>query len=176
MWGGNHPHDLSNTFFFYLNGWRGINIDAGPGSMDEFLKKRPQDINLEVAISNEPGTLTYYSLGKNDPLNSFSKESLKDRNALHLVQAEIPIQCVPLEEVLDQHFPKDASFDFLSIDVERLDLEVLHSNNWNKYRPDVIIVERSFVRTLEAVIQDDVSLFLKNKGYEVCAKTFVGEM
>src|SRR5665213_3547525 len=53
--GAHHPWRLSNTYFFYIRGWTGINIDAMPGSMREFDAHRPKDINIEVAIGDNPG-------------------------------------------------------------------------------------------------------------------------
>ena len=54
-----HPTRYSNTYLFYRMGWSGINIDAAPGSMNLFKKKRPRDINLEVAISDREEELTF---------------------------------------------------------------------------------------------------------------------
>ena len=50
--GAHHPKRLSNTYYFYKRGWRGVNIDAMPGSMREFSKFRKRDINLEIPIGN----------------------------------------------------------------------------------------------------------------------------
>ena len=58
--GAHHPRRFSNTCFFYKRGWRGINIDALPGSMKVFQKLRPHDINLELAVSEREQVLTYY--------------------------------------------------------------------------------------------------------------------
>ena len=70
--GAHHPKRFSNTYHFYKEGWRGINIDAMPGSMKLFRKIRPRDTNLEFAISNKRQNLIYYRF--NEPaLNSFSK-------------------------------------------------------------------------------------------------------
>ena len=57
--GAHHPFRYSNTYLFYKKGWRGINIDATPGSMREFEKYRPADINLEVAVSQTPGEFCF---------------------------------------------------------------------------------------------------------------------
>ncbi len=65
---------------FYKKGWRGINIDAMPGSMKLFNTKRPRDINIEIPISSKEETLTYYQF--NEPaLNGFSKEISESRDA-----------------------------------------------------------------------------------------------
>ena len=48
--GVDHPRRYSNTYFFYKLGWRGVNIDAMPGSMNLFARIRPRDINLECGV------------------------------------------------------------------------------------------------------------------------------
>ncbi|MFM6346540.1 MAG: hypothetical protein ACKPFK_15520, partial [Dolichospermum sp.] len=58
--GAHHPQRFSNTYYFYLKGWSGINIDAMPGSMKIFDDLRPLDINLEIPISDKSEILTYY--------------------------------------------------------------------------------------------------------------------
>ena len=77
--GSFHPVKYSNTYLFYLKGWRGINIDARPQNMDIFNKMRPNDINLEMAIGKYETLLTYYMFDE-PALNGFSKEVSEDRN------------------------------------------------------------------------------------------------
>ncbi|MFM6476289.1 MAG: hypothetical protein ACKPGH_22810, partial [Dolichospermum sp.] len=69
--GAHHPQRFSNTYYFYLNGWSGINIDAMPGSMKIFDDLRPRDINLEIPISDKSEILTYYEFDETS-INSFS--------------------------------------------------------------------------------------------------------
>ncbi len=61
--GAFHPRTSSNTFLLYQRGWRGINIDAQPGSMEPFRRERPDDINLELAVAEKEESLTYYKTG-----------------------------------------------------------------------------------------------------------------
>ena len=79
--GAHHPQRFSNTCFFYKKGWWGINLDAMPGSMKKFIRKRPKDINLEIAISDKEQILKYYIFNEK-ALSSFSKElsELRDNN------------------------------------------------------------------------------------------------
>jgi len=70
--GAHHPTRFSNTYLFYLKGWRGINIDAAPGSMTAFRKVRPADINIECPVSDKSDIATFYIF--NEPaLNTFSE-------------------------------------------------------------------------------------------------------
>lgn len=140
--GAHHPKRFSNTFFFYKKGWSGINIDAMPNSMSLFNKIRPRDINLEIPISDKKQKLKYYMF--NDAaLNSFSKELAEKRDGKddYKIISEKEMETSTLEEILKNHLPHDQEIDFMSIDVEGLDLQVLKSNNWSRFRPKFVLVE-----------------------------------
>lgn len=169
--GAHHPKQFSNTYAFYQKGWRGINIDAMPDSMGLFNKLRHRDINIEKAISDQKETLTYYMF--NVPaLNSFSKELSVERNGVenYRIISERKIETSTLEEILDTYLPIGQKIDFLTIDVEGLDYKVLRSNNWEKYRPKVILIEAGQL-TCEEALADEISNYLKAKGYYLIAKT-----
>jgi FkbM family methyltransferase len=169
--GAHHPKRFSNTYYFYKKGWRGINIDAMPGSMRIFNKLRSRDINLEMAISDEKKTLRYYAF--NDPaLSGFSKQLANQRKGQgnYKIVFEKDLQTYTLNEVLDEHLPKGQKIDFLSVDVEGLDFEVLKSNNWNKYSPKVVLVE-STGNSLEEIKPSNIYKLLKQNNYQLFAKT-----
>jgi FkbM family methyltransferase len=168
--GAHHPKCLSNTYFFYKQGWRGINIDAMPGSMKLFKELRPRDINIEQAVSDKKEILTYYIF--NEPaFNGFSKELSNRRNGLgnYRIVSELKLETVPLREILDNYLPTGQSIDFLSVDVEGLDLEVLRSNDWQRYRPNLVIVEAIGTK-FDEVLQSELYDFLSSKGYQLFAK------
>jgi len=126
--GAHHPKRFSNTYYFYKKGWRGINIDAMPGNMKLFRKMRPRDINLEIPVSDKKRELTYYMF--NEPaLNSFSKTLSieRDRKEEYKIVDEIKIEILTLAEVLNAYLPSNTRIDFLSVDVEGLDFQVLAS-------------------------------------------------
>src|ERR1043166_3890830 len=75
--GAYHPIRGSNTYFFYLHGWSGINIDANPGSKRVFDQQRPRDINLGIGVSRNAGTMPYYVISEDSTMNSFSREFLE---------------------------------------------------------------------------------------------------
>lgn len=172
--GAHHPKRFSNTYMFYLKGWHGINIDAMPGIMQKFNEQRPHDINVEAGVSFEKDELTYYMF--NEPaLNTFSKKEAKKKDGLRdfKIIAEKKIQTLPLSSVLKTHLPKDIQIDFISIDVEGLDLQVLKSNNWELYRPKMILVEDLKKHSLiELEDQSLVYKFLFSKHYQLVAKTY----
>lgn len=171
--GAHHPKRFSNTYIFYLKGWRGINIDALPGTKNTFDIDRPEDINLEVGVSETEGNLVYYSF--NEPaLNTFDKVEAEKKNGLqhYFIEKEIRINTFPLSYILNKYLPSNQNIDFMSIDVEGLDLQVLKSNDWEKYKPNLILVEELRTNIIEITKTSAIYRFLIDKGYLLYFRSF----
>ena len=170
--GAHHPRRFSNTYFFYRRGWRGINIEPNPDAMPAFRSDRKKDVNLQFGISDRAGNITYFMFDE-PALNTFDAELVKSRLATtpYKVQGTCKIPVVRLDQVLEKHLPPDIAIDFLTIDVEGLDLSVLKSNDWRKYRPSCVLVE-SLDTSLEDSMKGDIFLYMKSCGYELFAKTY----
>ena len=169
--GAHHPKRFSNTYFFYEKGWKGINIDAMPGSMNAFEKVRPRDINIEVPISSKKQKLKYY--GFNEPaLNGFSKELSEQRNNSrgYDIIFTRDLQTQTLQNVLDTHLPKEQIIDFLSIDVEGLDFDVIKSIDLNKVRPRLILIE-ILSSSYHELINNEITTHIISHNYSVFSKT-----
>lgn len=169
--GAHHPVRFSNTYKFYLRGWRGLNVDATPGSMGAFRRLRPRDINIECAIGQGSEKLMLYEF--NDPaLNTLSEDLAREReNGFYRIVREVPAVTKPLEEVLNVYVPAGVQIDFLTIDVEGLDLKVLSSNDWERFRPGYVLAECIGMESLETASTDPVVRFLAGVGYAIIAKT-----
>lgn len=168
--GAHHPKRFSNTFLFYQKGWRGVNIDPIPGIKEVFDIERPDDINLEIAIGQKEIELNYYNF-KEKALNTFSEELANEYvikgwelNSINVVKT------YPLNKILDNFIPTRETIDFFSIDVEGFELQVLKSNNWDKYKPKIILIEILDCK-IEDVYTTDVGKFLVDQGYVFFAKT-----
>ena len=168
--GAHHPKRFSNTFYFYKKGWNGINIDAMPGSMEIFRKKRPRDINLEIAVSDKAEILNYYAFDE-PAINGFSDELSSERESegISRVLFKKKIKTVTLADVLEKFLPKSQQIDFMSIDVEGLDFNVLKSNNWEKYRPEFILIEL-LNNDFDDIFKNEIYCFLNKKAYKIVAK------
>jgi len=170
--GAHHPRRFSNTYLFYKKGWRGVNIDPNPDAIDKFKAERPDDINVCLPISDSKQLLTYYMF--NEPaLNTFIKtladEYVTNPNFKIIDTREMETQ--PLGNVLDTVLSGKVSIDFMTIDVEGLDLNVLYSNDWNKYRPNMILVE--FLNfNLKEFLNSELYTYLISLNYQFVAKTF----
>ncbi|WP_289023317.1 FkbM family methyltransferase [uncultured Salegentibacter sp.] len=170
--GAHHPQRFSNTYLFYKMGWRGINIDAMPGCMKKFNDTRPEDINIEAAISDKDELLKYYIF--NEPaLNTFSSEQAMKKNGYKnfKVISEEKIKTKRLENILDKFLKDDSQIDFLTIDVENFEMKVLKSNNWERYKPKVLVIEKTD-STISEVLNSELYNFLYKKNYELFAKSF----
>jgi len=171
--GAHHPKRSSNTYFFYKQrGWSGINIDAMPGSMVLFKAIRARDINIEAAIAKERKEMTFFMF-QEPAFNSFDEELSRQRHkdGTSQIIKEQKIITKKLEEILTENLPDGKKIDFLSIDVEGLDLEVLYSNNWQRFRPDYILIE-CLDWDIKKIESNLLYEFLNEKGYDFFAKTF----
>lgn len=170
--GAHHPRRFSNTCYFYQRGWRGINIDPMPGSMDEFNRKRPDDINLELAVSDRECERTYYVFN-DTALNTFDDTLATEREKLsryHIVDTT-NVKCRRLDSILSEYLPENQHIDFMTIDAEGLDAEILRSNDWQRYRPDYLIVECLDTRAMN-LRGNPIIEFLAGKGYSPVAMCF----
>lgn len=168
--GALHPVRFSSTYHFYMKGWQGINIEAMPGSMQEFNKKRPRDINLELAISDKKEMITYYVF--NEPaLNGFSRSLSLERNenTSYKILFTKELQTIPISEVLDQYLLGDQTINFLNIDTEGYDYKVLKSNNWEKYRPEIVVIEDYL--PFEKIFESEIFNYMQKLDYEIYCRT-----
>lgn len=163
--GAYHPYRHSNTYYLYRCGWHGINIDPAPGSMDQFKKFRPRDINLEVAVAAEEGTLDFYYFGKESTLNTISKEYIAELGNLEKLEKIIKVPARNLKSIFSEYVPVDREIDFLNIDIEGFELNALGSNDWGRFRPKLIAAEIYGYSTID-ISNAEVTKFLTERGYE----------
>jgi FkbM family methyltransferase len=166
--GANHPIRFSNSFYFYLRGWRGITIEPMADSEALFRKLRPRDTSLEVAVG-VASTSTFYVF-EETCYNTFDKplaDSLVEQNISALMQT-LSVRKIPLAEVLSNHLPKTQAMDFLSVDAEGLDVEILSTNDWRRFRPKYVVAERHDNDPSRPL---NPSEFLSSVGYTPVAQT-----
>lgn len=171
--GAHHPKRFSNTYLFYQRGWSGINVDAMPGSMDAFRRERPRDCNIEAAVGRDSGVVRKFWIFDEPALNTFDEAIARSAEGGEHHRKIIDTREVPtrtLQEICAAHVPAGTKIDFLSVDVEGLDLEVLQSNDWDRYRPTYVMAECTGVSFAE-LPKNEVCQFLLAKGYDLFAKT-----
>ena len=170
--GAHHPVYYSNTYHFYCCGWRGINVDALPGSMEVFNLLRPRDINVEACVDAVPGRTLEFFLFDSPALNTVSRKDA-DRviqtGAGHLAASQT-LSTTTLDELLDRHLPPGQRIDFLTIDVEELDEVILRSHDFARHHPRVLVFERKEGIPTD-LGRDPLVAHLRTNGYDLVAFT-----
>ena len=131
--GCHHPTRLNNCHLLYKNGWNGINIDISEFTIKLFNLIRRKDININIAVSLKQKKVRFYY----DKLISFYI-SLNKRKELDRFRE---INSNTLTKIIDKTKYQNRKIDFLSIDTEGKDFEVLRSLNFKKYDPKYICIE-----------------------------------
>jgi FkbM family methyltransferase len=146
--GAYDPVEDSVTRYFYERGWSGINIEPNKIFFEKLKKQRPRDINLNVGVSNKEEKLIYREYIDGKGLSTFSdsmkkgyESSKTDRPISNYKDREIRV--LTLKQIFKQNDVKE--IHFLKVDVEGYEFEVLESNDWKKYRPEVICIEANHI-------------------------------
>lgn len=161
--GANHPCFLNNTKIFSDRGWTGINIEPNIVNYKIFNEVRPKDINLNIGISSKDGFFDFYNF-KEDTLSTFSPEIAENllNNGRQLVSKE-NVKLRRLSSIFNEYKIKDV--DFITIDTEGNDEDVIMSNDWDKYRPKIVCVEDNFnSRNLQKLFKKYNYKKIKNNG------------
>ena len=167
--GCHHPHRFSNTYRLYRRGWSGLCIDPLPGVKRAFARHRRRDVVVEVGISAAQGQLEYIMF--NEPaLNSFDPDTARSYEQMddYCIERRVQVPTLPLREVLASS--RVGKIDFMTIDVEGFDLEVIDSNDWTRWRPSVLVVE-CHARRIEDVLDNPIYQRMQLLGYEAVQKT-----
>lgn len=165
--GAHHPKRFSNTCYFYERGWRGICIDPVPGGTYRFARHRPRDIFLDVGIAKNEGEMTYYIYDE-PALNTFSRAIVEKSS--HKVLRTQKIKTLPLSRVLDEWLPRGQVIDFLSVDTEGFETDVLSSNDWNRYRPRVVVVEEMSIQSFSDIVDLGIEHLMRRHGYQAVSR------
>ena len=149
-----HPFKGSLTAKLYQKNWRGINIDVSKTSIDLFNIARKRDINLNCAISDFNEKTFYFQNGMINQQNSLQKSSDD--------QIKVDINCYTLNTVLENNDFHD--FDYLNVDVEGTELNVIKGINFKKYKPKLITIENNEMIP-EEYFQSEIFKLLEQNNY-----------
>jgi len=143
------PVDHSNSYWFYRRNGHGLCIDPNPAVADSYRAERPRDLFLNAAIGARPRELLYHTL-ENPVFNTFSakRAAFVQRRASRRPGRElvdrVPMSLITLDQaVANTSFAErcDGRLDFISIDVEGLELEVVQGFSFEPLRPRLVVCE-----------------------------------
>ena len=162
-----HPYMYSNTCLLHKKGWSGVNIDINPTSIDLFNIIRPNDINICAAISEKKKDFKVYLDDPFSPVNTIDEkfyESLK--KSFFKNKKILTVKSKTIEEILDVGKIK-GTIDFINIDAEGLDFDILKQINLSKYRVKLLSIETHNVDGSKTQYFDSIKKFLEEKSYSI---------
>ena len=174
--GTNHPFKCNNTFYFYSRGSHGVCIEPDPSFYRMIKKHRSRDTVLRagIGLGNKKEDELYVFSEPYSGWNTF----IKDEAEMRVKETGIPynqVLTVPMlniNEVIEKYFDKWPNL--ISIDAEGLDLNILKTLDFSKYKPEVICVESiTFSTTNQEKNIDEIEPFMHSKGYFAYANSHI---
>jgi FkbM family methyltransferase len=170
--GCQHPVSNNNTYLLYKKGWSGVNIDLDKKSIDLFNLVRKKDININTAISSGVSEKKLYFYHDKSAINTLNKEVSNFQSAK--VKEVRTIKTNSLNNILEQN--NINKIDYLNIDVEGHEIDVLLGLDIRKYLPDIVSIEYLDLtmgrlefknNKLQNVINSDIYKYMDSKGYSL---------
>src|SRR5512133_3499135 len=165
--GAADPVRGSNTYLLYCTGGHGVLVEPNPAYVEKLRLRRPNDVVVAAGVGiGAEREADYYVIRGHPPLNTFSPEvvaDLKVELGADAVERVIKMPLVPVNEVIATHLGKPP--DLLSIDIEGLDLAILRTLDFRRWRPGAIIAET--IRPGSPGVNRELVAFVVSKGYVV---------
>ena len=155
----------SVTRHFYDLGWSGVNIEALPSNLEAIRAARPRDININAAASTHPGPLVFHEVRQTGLSTSRLDYATMHATAGFDVR-DVEVQTVTLKAVCDE-YAQGRVIDFLKIDVEGAEADVVASADWERYRPRIVLIEATVPLSPEVSYLDWEAAVL-GAGYLFC--------
>lgn len=174
------PITDSNTYLFYLRGSRGVLVEPNPAYFKKLKETRKGDVVLAIGIGvTDQENADYYIIGKGDGKgdgggwNTFSKENAENAAKISgeamKIERVIKRPLVNINKVIEENFKKTP--DLISVDVEGLDLSILKSLDFGRFRPKVLCVET--FSSVDKIYRDKIVDLMTSKGYVLYGGNFV---
>lgn len=158
------PVSLSNTFLFYCLGWRGLCIDPNPVAPPYWKEMRPEDVFISAAVGEQEGSAKLFQHKTNLGMHQIS--DVLPSSEFDDVPINVPMR--RLDTLFAQHIG-DKAIQFMDVDVEGVELSVLRSNDWSRWRPEALIIEDHNFDMLEPR-RSEVIAYLMDQGYRLDSK------
>ena len=137
--GAGHPIADNVSFWFYERGWRGICVEPQPALVEAYRHIRPRDTVYAGIVGRQTGDIDFHMV---DRLHGFSTTVEKHAQGAGQFGADyrtVKMPMVTLADLCERHGVVE--IDFLKIDVEGAEGDVLAGNDWKRFRPKVIVLE-----------------------------------
>jgi FkbM family methyltransferase len=161
--GSGHPVYDNASFAFYLEGWRGITVEPNPSLARLSRAVRPRDQHVEALLGAEVGEASFYLVNDFHGLSTMIEAHARAaQTQFGKTSQAIAMAVTTLKELCRRHAPP--VFEFLKVDVEGAEQEVLLNGDWQSFRPKVVVAEALAPYTL-APAWPTWEPFLAKQGY-----------
>jgi len=161
-----HPVMYSNTCLLFNDGWHGVNIDMNPTSIDLFNIARPKDHNVCAALSNESKKIQAYFDDPFSPINTIDKDFYEKSKHVFKNHQITEMNSKKINDILKEN-KIEKKIDFLNIDIEGLDYEILKQIDLNTYNIKLIAIETHHVNGDKSIDCDKIDTHLIGLRYKV---------
>jgi FkbM family methyltransferase len=161
--GSGHPVYDNASLLFYLKGWQGITVEPNPSLARLTRAVRPRDRHIEALVGAASGEATFYLVNEYHGLSTMIESHARSALSQFGKTSEaISVPVTTLRELCEQHAP--TAFEFLKVDVEGAEQDVLLNGDWQRFRPRIVVVEALAPYTL-APAWETWEPFLARHGY-----------
>ena len=162
-----NPFMYSNTCLLHQKGWRGINIDINPTSIDLFNIARPNDFNICTTVNNEKKLFEVYLDDPFSPLNTLDSKFYKNLDkSFSTNKKNISVESKSIDEIISLSDIK-TDIDFINIDVEGSDYKILTQIDIQKLNPKLISIETHNVDGSESENFQNINDYLINNNFSI---------
>lgn len=172
--GAHHPYYLSNTYFFYKKGSVGVCIEPDPDLFVQICKERKKDTCINAGIGVGGASKENFYIMSSRTLNTFSKEEAERCQSYgkHKIEKIISIDLMPVSDILKNHLCGVPNF--VSLDVEGLDYQIIRSFNLTKWRPEVFCIETiTYTEDNTEEKEKQIIDYMLSQEYMVYADTYI---
>lgn len=138
--GAADPVRFSVTKHFYDAGWQGVNVEPVPHFFARLTAARPRDVNLQAMVGTAQGRRPFYEIAEFRENSTGDKSVMEDLKRQGATVHAHEVGCISLAEICERH-AGDCAIEFLKIDVEGGERDVLDSADWRRFRPVLVVVE-----------------------------------
>lgn len=172
--GAHHPRRLNNTYLFYTLGSSGVLVEPNPAFAGLIRRERPRDVCIEAGVGGRPASGVPFYVMRSDTLCTFSEREAQRmvaecREEIREVRS---LEVVTPAWIQAEHFAD--GLNFVSLDVEGLELEILRAFDFDACRPEVFCIETiSYAIDGSGHKTDDLIAFMQSRGYAAHADTYL---
>ena len=166
--GCHHPFLNNNTYSLYKRGWTGINIDLDFNSIDMFNFFRKKDLNIVAAVSDKIEIKDLYFFHNRSAVNTLSKNAGTKAKEIKSIKTNT------INNIIENSAYKNEEIDFISIDVEGHELNVLKGIDFKRYKPKLVVIEfinynnkEFYEQQIQDILNSELNLYMEKQEYKL---------